>query len=758
MTSESLQSVKLETGETVGRKSFLFRGGFAMSSGVEKKLAAILAVVFVICVVATYSALKEIPPLGNDPDTIIWLLNLDLVILLLFVVLVTRHVVGLWSGRKRGLAGSHLHVRLVYIFSLMAAISAVVMTVFSLFFFHFGVQTWFSDRVQTAITESEAVASAYLEEHKQVIRADTLAMASDIDRQARFFIGEFGDLEKIVQTQSFLRNLSEAIVFDQSGRVLARSGLTFTLEFEEIPRYAMSQAQSGDVVVLTSSSEDRVRALVKLNGLGDAYLFVGRIIDPEVLGHLIATEEAASDYKALQEKYSGLQLTATIIFVLIGFVLVLAAIWFGLILARQLVEPITVLVTTADRVRAGDLAVRVPPQENIQEFDYLARSFNRMTRQIEEQQNDLIDANRQLDRRRKFTESVLTGVSAGVLGIHTSGEVNLANASALELLGREEDKVVGQNIDDILPELSAILKEAHERPKKTTQAEISAVRGDAASRILLVRIVIEVVGGEDMGAIITFDDITDLQSAQRKAAWADVARRIAHEIKNPLTPIQLSAERLKRKYLKQITSDPEIFEECTDTIVKHVEDIGHMISEFSDFARMPLPVFAKGSLKACIRDVLVLHETAHNDVSFSFDVVGRSSYIMMFDAQKIRQALNNLIQNSIDSIFVEKPDDPHIQVLLCERMDEEDGVAIIVTDNGGGLPVEEAAARLVEPYVTKKPKGTGLGLAIVKKIMEDHGGDIVVGTPEWLQSQKKWKDLGGACVALEFPQNFVKSA
>ncbi len=749
MSAKSLQSLASDTSGIVIKKSPNFVQRFFCSAGLEKKLAFFLALAFTASAAATYSALKQIPPLGNDPSTIIWLLNLDLVILLAFVVLVARRVVGLWSGRKRGLAGSHLHVRLVYIFSLLAAIPAVVMTVFSVFFFHFGVQTWFSDRVQTAITESQAVASAYLEEHKQVIRADTLAMAGDLERQSAYFIGSNAMLEQIVQTQSLLRNLSEAIVFDGSGRVLARSGLTFTLEFEEIPRYAMTQAQGGEVVIMTSSSEDRVRALVKLNGLSDMYLFVGRMVDPEVLGHLTSTQQASEDYKSLQEKYSSLQLTATTIFVLIGFVLVLSAIWLGLILARQLVEPITELITTADRVRAGDLAARVPKQDNIQELDYLASAFNRMTRQIQEQQNALIEANRQLDRRRKFTESVLTGVSAGVLGVNTVGEVNLANASASELLNMDEEELVGRPVENILPQISVLLDEAHEQPDRTTQGEITIVQKDDVRRTFLVRIVIELVGDEDVGAIVTFDDITDLQSAQRKAAWADVARRIAHEIKNPLTPIQLSAERLKRKYLGQIKEDPETFEKCTDTIVKHVEDIGHMISEFSDFARMPMPVMRYQSLKSHIKDVLVLHEHAHPKIKFVFESEGRSLYKTDFDPQQLRQALNNLIQNSLDSIASMNPEKAMIQVLLCT--DNKSNIAIVITDNGEGLPKQEDPSRLTEPYVTRKPKGTGLGLAIVKKIMEDHQGSIFLGVPDWLKLQNKWEDLGGASVGLILP-------
>lgn len=712
----------------------------------EKPLAFMLAISFIVSAGMTWSALKEIPPLGNDPDTILWLLNLDLVILLAFMVLVSRRVVGLWSGRKRGLAGSHLHVRLILIFSVLAAVPAIVMTIFSVMFFHFGVQTWFSERVFTAISESQAVAEAYLEEHKQSIRADTLAMATDLEKQASILYGEQFDIEQIVQNQALLRNFSEALVFDSKGRILARSGLTFTLEYEAIPRYAMSQVDLGDVAIMTSANEDRVRALVKLNNLADTYLFVGRMIDPEVLDHLNETQRASEDYANLKARYSDLQITATMIFVVIGLVLLLAAIWFGLFLSRQLVEPITTLITTADRVRAGDLAARVPKQKDIQEFDYLANSFNRMTHQIQEQQNELIEANRQLDRRRMFTESVLKGVSAGVIGVNAKGMINVANASATELL--QVTNLDGKDIQSIIPEIKDLLDQAHARPNKMTQGEISLLQKDMIRRTFLVRIVIELVGDEDVGAILTFDDITDLQSAQRKAAWADVARRIAHEIKNPLTPIQLSAERLKRKYLKQIKEDPQTFEECTETIIKHVGDIGHMINEFSSFARMPEPVMKENNLSSLVREVIALHKHAHADVEFIF--MNDKSYPASFDAQQIRQALNNLIQNALDSILMsDNKSRGKIDIIITSHGAEE--VAIVVTDNGQGLPKNEDSARLLEPYVTHKPKGTGLGLAIVKKIMEDHGGGIWLGAPDWLKSKKEWSDLGGACVVLILP-------
>ncbi len=717
----------------------------------QNVLAVLLILATVVSGVETYRALNETLPYGNNPEIVVRLLTLDLVLLLLLVALIARRIVSLWSGRKRKLAGSHLHVRLVYIFSIMAAVPAILMTVFSVFFFHYGIQTWFSQRVQTAVNESQAVAKAYLEEHKQVIRADTLAMANDIDRQAGLFMTNEGAFEKTVETQSILRNLSEAIVFDSSGKVLASSGLTFSLEFEEIPSFAMEQARDGEVAVMTGSNDDRVRALIRLNNFIDAYLFVGRMVDPQVLSHLIATRQASEDYQDLQVRSSQLQIMVTMIFIVIGLLLMLTAIWLGFVLARQLVTPISDIIKTSDRLRAGDMSARAQESGTIEEFDYLARSFNRMTKQIQEQQNELLDANRLLDRRRRFTESVLAGVSSGIMGVDAKGKVNVLNTSAEKLLGVLQKDVIGKKINKIAPEFDALLKEAHARPGKVTQAEIPVVQaqGEDSRRVFLVRITIELIDDEEVGAIITFDDITDLQSAQRKAAWADVARRIAHEIKNPLTPIQLSAERLKRKYLSQITKDADTFAECTDTIIKHVEDIGRMVNEFSSFARMPEPVLKAENLYDVVKDAVVLHKQAHSEVSFKVSGFDDTVYRVQIDAQQMRQALTNLIQNAVDSVEVKAGEAGFkalVQIMAVPYGDDE--IGIVVQDNGLGLPKGEATSRLTEPYVTHKLKGTGLGLAIVKKIMEDHNGDVVLGVPEWLSNYEGYKDLGGATVSL----------
>ena len=414
-------------------------------------------------------------------------------------------------------------------------------------------------------------------------------------------------------------------------------------------------------------------------------------------------------------------------------------------------SPISTLISVSDRVRAGDLTARVPKQEQIEEFDYLAQSFNRMTSQIEQQRDELISANRQLDHRRRLTETVLEGVTAGVVGVDSDGNITLANSAAEEMFEAETGGLIDQNINKLLPELSELLDKAYERPNKIAQAEVPYTTRDNRKLTFILRIAIELIGETEYGAVLTFDDITELQSAQRKAAWADVARRIAHEIKNPLTPIQLSAERLKRKYLSEIKTDPETFEICTDTIIRHVGDIGRMVSEFSDFARMPEPSFKPTKLIAELYDLATFQNSAHNDIeiSLSGNALENKNHLISCDAQQIRQALTNLIQNAVDSIQSRTKKEPkHIGKIDIIFHEDQESLCVVVTDNGQGLPKNEDPSSLSEPYITHRDKGTGLGLAIVKKIMTDHGGTLVIGGNDKIKSIPNWQDIGGATVAF----------
>ena len=676
-----------------------------------------------------------------DPDTVLILLYLDGILLLLLGVVVARRLVSVWAERRRGLAGSKLHVRLVLLFSLVSVIPAILVAVFAGLFLNFGIQSWFSERVRTALEDSTAVASAYLHEHQQSIRADAAAVANDLNRNAAMLVRSQERFNEFLTAQASLRSLPEAIVVDSGGRVIARTGLSLSISFNLFPPSALELANRGEIVVITYQQDDRVRAMAKLNRIVDAYLLVGRFVDSRVLERTERVERAVSDYKRLEKRSGDIQITFVMIFVVVALLLLFVSIWFGLTLATQLARPISNLIGAAERVREGDLGVRVDSADAPDEIGALSRGFNRMTSQLQSQQQGLLEANIQLDDRRRFTETVLTGVSAGVIGLDGEGRINLPNRSASELLATNLDEAVGKHLGDVVPEMATLLGGAAMSPNRMYQATIKLSR-QGNTRTLVVNMVADRHQGSITGYVLTFDDVTELVSAQRTAAWADVARRIAHEIKNPLTPIQLSAERLKRRYLKEIKNDPDTFSACTETIIRQVEDIGRMVDEFSSFARMPHAVLNPENLCDLCSQAVFLERNRHHEIDFEIDLPDKPVY-MRCDGRQVPQALTNLLKNAAESVVGRIGDKlPKGQISLALREETETGrrlVSVVVEDNGRGLPSENRD-RLLEPYVTTRTKGTGLGLAIVKKIMEDHNGDLLL----------EDREGGGARVSLIF--------
>jgi two-component system nitrogen regulation sensor histidine kinase NtrY len=713
--------------------------------GLGRKLAIALATAAGAAGIATYAALTGSSPFGTEPHTILILLNLDLVLFLLLASIVARRLVQVWIERRRGSVGSRLHTRLVMLFSVVAVTPAVIVSVFSAVFFTLGVQTWFSNQVRTALEASLAVAEAYLQEHQQTIRGDLLAMAQDINRSAPRLISNPELFERTVATQSRLRSLSEATVFDSSGRIIARySSLGFSLFDEPIPVTAIQQAERGEAVILTGENDDRLRAVIRLDRFVDVYLYVGRFVEPGVLNHIERTRGAFARYQMLEGQRSSIEITFAMVFVVVALLLLMAAIWVGLTFATRMARPISELVSAAERVRAGDLSSRVVEGAASDEIGTLSRAFNRMTEQLSSQREGLVQANRQLDERRHFIETVLEGVSSGVLGLDREGCLNLPNRSASELLGVDLEARPGERLDALIPETAALLERARVRPGQVATGQIETSRG-SSRHTLLVRIAAERRGGETYGFVVTFDDITELLSAQRKAAWADVARRIAHEIKNPLTPIQLAAERLRRKYLKEIHSDPDTFAACTETIVRQVGDIGRLVDEFSAFARMPAPVMKRENLAKICRQAIFLQGHAHAGIEFVPDL-GDEPVEIACDSRQLGQALTNLLQNAVEAIEGRDAPPPGAPPLPRGRVEirvsaDAENAAIAVADNGRGLPADPRD-RLTEPYVTTREKGTGLGLAIVRKIMEDHQGELRLSD----------REQGGAVVELVFPR------
>ena len=705
-----------------------------------RRLAFGLAVCAVVSGIATLAAFAAT---DTNPRYVLFLLYADILFGLPLGGLVAMRLARLWIERRRGLAGSGLHARLVVLFGLVAVTPAILVAVFAALFLNFGLESWFSDRVRTALDASEAVAEAYLKEHKLSIVSEISAMANDLNRNAATLMRDPQRFTSVLSTQAALRSLPEAMVLDSQERVLFQSRLSLSMTQEDIPDNAMAQASAGEVVVLTGENDDRVRALVKLNRFVDAYLMVGRFVDPSVIEQTERTQGAVSQYRQLEKHRESIQISFVLIFVVVALLLLLAAVWIGLNLATQLASPISNLIGSAERIREGDLSARARATASTDELGNLSRAFNRMAQQLETQQLGLLEANRELDQRRQFSEAVLTGVSAGVIGLDGAQRISLPNRTASDLLAVDFDTAIGTDVKKLFPEISDLLAEAAARPDRLHEAQVRIERKRRV-RTLLVRVAAERVEAEVIGYVVTFDDISELLAAQRKAAWADIARRIAHEIKNPLTPIQLSAERLKRKYLKQVSSDPETFTMCTDTIVRQVEDIGRMVDDFSSFARMPQPSIKPENLAEICRQSVFLEGTRHPEIAFDTELP-EGDIQLRCDSRQIGRALANILKNAAESIEArpaggEEPETGRIRLsVLREQVEDGQRTVVRVEDNGIGLP-EDQRDRLTEPYVTKRDKGTGLGLAIVKKIMEDHGGDLVLEDGE----------TGGARVSLIF--------
>jgi len=698
------------------------------------ELAAAIATIVLGWSSYAYLTGRGLPANGASQSLVGLLLVASLVPAMLLIVLIGRRVAILITNRRRGLAGARLHLRLVALFSAIAAVPTLLVVAFASLLFQFGVQFWFSDRVKTILDGSNQVAQAYVEENRRRIADDIVVMAADVASYGRDF-GEGSALyRRGLDFQVAGRTLTEAAVVhrDAGGLALiAVSKATPAEALRHIANMRLDRAVNAPVTLIGTGA-DRVEAAVAVPANPGTFLYVSRKVDPAVLARARQAASALGDYNLLMERGRTMQLRFNLVLMAVSLLTLIVAIWFALWLANRLVEPIARLVFAAERVGAGDLDARVPVGGAADEIGALERAFNRMTGQLKTQQTALLSANDELDTRRRFTETVLAGVSAGVMSIAPEGIIRVANASAAALLAVPHRAMRGQYLQDVAPELAELLDAARQTGDAAGQVRIQ--RG-TETQTLAVRIGAAAEGsriGADDGYVLTFDDITAQLADQRRAAWADVARRIAHEIKNPLSPISLAAERLQRKFGRQISEDAEIFTTLTGTIVRQVGDLRRMVDEFSEFARLPKPVFAPEPLDRILRQALVLQEVAFPAIRFSLDVAADTTLAcatLVCDRQQLARALTNLIKNAAESVTARTERDA--QAGLPERPGEiairvttdDDQAGIAIADNGLGFPAEDRA-RLLEPYVTTRARGTGLGLAIAAKIIEEHGGTL----------------------------------
>jgi len=670
--------------------------------------------------IATYALLtsSEIP-FVPDSRLVQGLIGINLLLLLALGYVVVRSALKLWRALRTGAAGTRLQKRIIGLFSLITVVPTLIVSIFSALFFNYGIQAWFDEKVSTALQESVTVAEAYLQEHKEMIRQDAIEMANDVEREIHLALTNPSVFNQGFSGLASLRSLSEAILF-QGNRILAQSRFSFSIAFDRLEQDKVERANQGDVVVFSEGTE-KVRALIKVGGMQDTYLLIGRLVDSKVLGHMDTATGAFNEYKRLQEKTKDLQTKFLAVFMLVALMLLMVAVWYGMYFAAQLAIPIARLINAAERVSRGDFSARIQVGKERDEIGTLGNAFNQMTSELEQQRGQLIAATRQMDARARFTEAVLAGVSAGVIALRPDMSITLANRSALTLLGiAVSPEVQGRHILDILPDLKTALEESQAQPEKTTQCEITVQPADKTLS-LHVRITAERFADEIEGFIITFDDITELMSAQRKAAWSDVARRVAHEIKNPLTPITLAADRLRKKYLPQITQDADNYVKYIETISKNVGDIGKMVEEFVSFARMPAPVFNREDISSIIRKIAFSEQVAHPAIAYKLDLP-ETPVELMLDEGQISRLFTNLLKNAAEAIesLAERAETGAISVKVSV---ENEQCLVEVKDNGPGFP-PDSIHKVMEPYVTTRTKGTGLGLAIVRKITEEHKAQI----------------------------------
>ena len=708
----------------------------------SRLIGAIAVAVALLSAAATFLVLAGLTPIAPVHEVVVKLLLGNAATGLFLLAIIGREVWLVVRARRRGYAGSRLHVQIVGLFAVIAAVPTILVAVVASTTLDRALDRFFSTRTQAMIEQSLVVANAYVTEHFQAIRGEILAMAYDLGRAKPMFDSDRERFQKFFTAQATARGLSAAMIIHADGSTVERADVKMDKAVVLPSKELLGKINETEPQVALIPEGDHVAAAVKLHGYDDLYLYVARLLDPRVVQQLRATEESVGEYANLENRRLGIQIAFWLMFAVIALIVLLSSAWIGLDFANRLVAPIRRLIGAANEVSTGNLGIRVPVRRSEGDLAQLGETFNKMTQELRTQHDDIVRARDVIDSRRRFTEAVLAGASAGVIGVNADGRITILNRSAERLLARTESEALGHPLAEVAPELGEIFKAARTGNQRLVQRQVTVSR-NGQERNFSVRVTSEQAAESEHGYVITIDDVTELVLAQRSSAWADIARRIAHEIKNPLTPIQLSAERLRRKYGKVIVEDAAVFEQCTETIVRQVDDIKRMVDEFSRFARMPKPVIAAEDVADTVRQVVFLMRVGHPDIDFDVELPAESMPAR-FDRRLISQALTNIIKNATEAIGAVPPAElGRGRIAVSARRDGRD-VIIDVIDNGIGLP-KENRARLLEPYVTTREKGTGLGLAIVGRILEEHGGHI-----ELRDASEKVAGARGAWMQLRF--------
>ena len=709
---------------------------------VSRLIGACAVGVALLSATATFLVLAGLTPIAPVHEVVVELLLGNVVTGLLLLGIIGREVWKVVQARRRGRAGSRLHVQIVGLFAVIAAVPTVLVSVVASTTLDRGLDRFFSTRTRAMIEQSMIVANAYVTEHAEAIRGDLLAMAYDLGRAKSIFDSDRDQFQKIISAQAAGRGLSAAILLNPDGSAVDKAAATVDKKVVLPTPDLLAEVNETEPRVALIPEDNHLAAVVKLRGYDGIYLYGARMLDPRVVAQLRATQESVGEFANLEARRLGIQIAFGLMFAIIALIVLLSSAWIGLDFANRLVAPIRRLIGAANVVSTGNLDIQVPVRRSEGDLARLGETFNKMTQELRTQHEDIVRASDLIDSRRRFTEAVLAGASAGVIGVNADGRISILNRSAERLTGRSEVEVLGLPLAQVAPELAEIFEAARTGNQRLVQRQLAVTR-DGQERNYSVRVTSEQATEAEHGYVITIDDITELVAAQRSSAWADIARRIAHEIKNPLTPIQLSAERLRRKYGKTISDDPAVFEQCTETIVRQVDDIKRMVDEFSRFARMPKAVLGDEDVADTVRQVVFLLRVAHPDIDIDVELEAETMPAR-FDRRLISQALTNIIKNATEAISTIPPAELGRGRIAVRAQHEGKDVVIDVIDNGIGLP-KENRARLLEPYVTTREKGTGLGLAIVGRILEEHGGRL-----ELRDASEKIAGARGAWMQLRF--------
>ena len=664
----------------------------------------------------------------------------DVLYVIIIASLVIKRIAIVVAARRAKSAGSRLHLRLTGVFAILALIPTILVAIFAMITINFGLEEWFSSRVSNVVKTSHAAALAYETEHEEGLRSDAITFASALDARhsqvssvnpaiLRLWLSE-------IQPQ-IQRGFREAYIINSSGKLILRGERSYEFNFEAPPENFLNMIYQDGIVIIKDWANNEFRAIKSLDSYKDKYLYVSRIVDGSILNLLDETQRTVKQYQQHESNRSMLLLDFAIIYVAFSVLLILAAVWVGLWFAERIAKPVGQLAAAAQRVGSGDLESRVSVEHNDDEISMLGRVFNQMTKQLKGQRNALLDANRTSEEGRRQFNSVLSGVTSGVIGLNVSEEIDFINPAALNMLELNSKSYNGEKLTIVVPEFKDLFSKLKGAQGGVARKEIQVSR-DGKLENLLVRMAIRANNkGIVEGYVVTFDDVTDLVNAQRMAAWGDVARRIAHEIKNPLTPIQLSAERLKQKFMPIAAENKDILTQYTDVIVRQTGDLRRIVDEFSQFARMPEPHRKKTNLVKIIEDVVHLQKSREN--SYAEIVFEKPEPIfLMIDSTMITQALTNLVKNAgeaIETYINAKKSVNYKPFITIDVNDSKIETVIRITDNGIGLPKDRS--RLFEPYVTTREKGTGLGLSIVKKIIEEHGGELTLEDAPALENEPK---------------------